>query len=202
MFLTGQAQLSPFYTAGQGALGDTWNAIKGAPGTVGGTLNNLLTPGQSAAALSTMPGFQFASQYGTMAATNALAARGLAGGPGVVGRAVSDYNNGLAGQQYFNTVGALQNAYGAQTGAMQNYVNTGANAAGSLLGGAISSGNAMASTQQNIGNALASGIVGTGNAISGGLTGSANALALGGLYGKGGNSFLPSSSFLNNSWGW
>ena len=46
--------LNPFISGGQGAAG---------------TLSSLLTPGSSAATLAQMPGFGFASQYGTMAAT-------------------------------------------------------------------------------------------------------------------------------------
>lgn len=166
-----QGQLNPFIQAGQGAAG---------------TLSNLLTPGNSAAALAQMPGYQFASQYGTMAATNALSAKtGASAGP--LATAVSQYNNGLAGQQYFNTVGALQ-----------GLTNTGANAATSLGGIFGSAGNAalgqsgvqgqlQGNTIGNIGNAQATGTLGTANALSGGLTGASsslsNALLLGGLGG-------------------
>lgn len=172
----GQAQntLNPFISAGQGAAG---------------TLSNLLTPGNSAAALAQMPGFQFQSQYGTMAATNALAARGQGQSAGPLATAVSNYNNGLAGTQYFNTVNALQ-----------GLTNTGANAASSLggvfggagnaaLGAGVNEGNSQASTLGNIGNAQASGTLGSANALSGGLTGAtggiSNALLLGSIGGGG-----------------
>lgn len=184
MFMTAQNNLSPFINSGTNILPTYQNEATGGAGTFGKTLQDLLTPGMSADVLATMPGFKFASQYGTMAATNALAARGLAGGPGVVGRAISDYNNGLAGQQYFNTVGALQSAYGGRVNALKGIFDTGANAAGNLAGGAISSGNAMAGTQTGIGNALASGVAGVGNAFAGGLTGGANAFATAGLVNK------------------
>ncbi len=170
----GQAQstLNPFISAGQGAAG---------------TLSNLLTPGQSASALAQMPGFNFASQYGTMAATNSLAARGQGASAGPLATAVSQYNNGLASQQYFNTVGSLQ-----------NLTNTGANAATSLSGIFGNAGNAAlgASTQQaglqgntlgNIGNAQAAGTLGSANALSGGLTGTSNALSNAALYNALGN---------------
>lgn len=163
MFGVAQGALNPFITSGQSVIP---------------TLQNLLTPGTSAATLAQMPGFQFASQYGTKAATNALAARtGPSAGP--LATAISQYNNGLATNQYQNTVGNLQ-----------NFVNTGANAAGNLAGGAISSGNAMAGTFGNIGNALASGTLGTANAISGGINGASggisNALLYNQLFGKAG----------------
>jgi hypothetical protein len=171
MFQTGVNAVNPFVTAGQSAAG---------------TLSNLLTPGNSAAALSQMPGFQFQSQYGTMAATNALAARGQGASAGPLATAVSQFNNGLAGTQYFNTVNALQ-----------GLTNTGANAASSILGGAINSGNAQANTLGNIGNAQAAGTLGSANAISGGLTGASsaatNALLFNALGGGGGASGLYSS---------
>lgn len=204
MFMVAQNALSPFISSGTNLLPTLTNEATGGSGTFGETLKNLLTPGQSADVLATMPGFQFASKYGTMAATNALAARGLAGGPGVLGRAISDYNTGLTGQQYFNTVGALQNAYGGRVGALQGIASLGANSGGNLAGGAISSGNAMAGTFGNIGNSQASGIVGTGNALSGGLTSAANAygtsslinrLAPGGLYGN-----SNPTGFASNPW--
>lgn len=166
-----QGALNPFITAGQGAAG---------------TLSNLLTPGNSAAALAQMPGFAFQSQYGTKAATNALAARGQGASAGPLATAISQYNNGLAGTQYFNTVNALQ-----------GLTNTGASAAGTLgtsaLNAAVGSGNAQAGTIGNVGNAQASGILGSANALSGGLSGATgsvnNALlynALGGGSGLGG----------------
>lgn len=184
MFMTAQNYLNPFITSGTNVYPTLQNEASGGSGTFGGTLQDLLTPGKSAQVLSTMPGFQFASQYGTMAATNALAARGLGGSSGPVARGISDYTTGLAGQQYFNTVNALQNAYSGRVGALTGIFNTGANAAGNLAGGAISSGNAMAGTQTGIGNALASGVAGVGNAVSGGLTGGANALATNALLAK------------------
>jgi hypothetical protein len=148
MFDTAQGYLEPYINAGKQTIP---------------TLQNLLTPGMSAETLSQMPGFAFASQYGTKAATNAAAAKtGPSAGP--LATAISQFNNGLAGTQYFNTVGALQ-----------NFVNTGSNAAGSLAGGAINSGNAQASTLGNIGNAGAAGTLGSANALAGGLTGAGNA---------------------------
>lgn len=178
MFGVAQDALNPFITSGTNILPTLQNEATGGAGTFGKTLQDLLTPGQSASVLATMPGFQFASQYGTMAATNALAARGLGGSAGPVARGIADYNNGLAGTQYFNTVSALQNAYTGRVGALQNFAGIGGNAAGSLAGNAISSGNSIAGTYGTIGNASAAGTLGVSNALSGGLTGGSNALAL------------------------
>jgi len=176
MFGTAQNALNPFISAGQSVLP---------------TLQGLITPGANQnALLSQTPGFQFASQYGTMAATNALAAKsGASAGP--LAAAISQYNNGLA-----------QNTWGTTINALQGYANTGANAAGSLAGNAIASGNAQAGTLTNTGNALASGTLGSANALSGGLTGAAgsasNALLYSQLFGNGGGNSLYTPSQIGN----
>lgn len=150
MFGTAQGALSPYYTAGASALP---------------TLQALMTPGASAATLATMPGFKFQSEYGTNAAINALAARGLAGSPGPLGRAVSDYNTGLAGTYWKDTVNALQ-----------GFAGMGSGAAGALGGVAANFSGQIGQTMGNIGNAQAAGTLGAANALSGGLTGGANSV--------------------------
>lgn len=159
----GLAQQKALYNQGLGVAQNSLQPFISAGQSVLPTLQGLLTPGTSAATLSQMPGFQFQQQYGTMAATNALAAKsGASAGP--LATAISNYNNGLAGTTWQNTVNALQ-----------GFANTGAGAAGTLgtaaLGGAINEGNAQAGTLGNIGNASASGILGSANALSGGLSG-------------------------------
>lgn len=164
MFGVAQNALNPFVNAGQSVLP---------------TLQSLLTPGASQTnVLSQTPGFQFNSQYGTLAATNALAAKsGPSAGP--LATAISQYNQGLAGNTWSSVVNALQ-----------GYANTGANAAGNLAGGAISSGNAQAGTLSNIGGSMAAGTLGSANALAGGLNGAAgsasNALLYSQLFGNGG----------------
>jgi hypothetical protein len=176
--------LNPFITAGQSVLP---------------TLQGLITPGANQnALLSQTPGFQFASQYGTMAATNALAARGGASGGGNLATAISQYNQGLAGNTWQNVVNALQ-----------GYANTGATAAGTLGGAALNAGvgegNAQASTLTGIGQAQAAGTLGSANALAGGLTGTSNAASNALLYsqlfgngGLGGNNGIYSSNALAN----
>jgi hypothetical protein len=166
-FDTAQGALTPAINAGQGALTN---------------LANLLTPGTSASTLAQMPGFAFAQQYGTMAAQNALSAKtGPSAGP--LATAISQYNQGLAGNQYFQTVSALQ-----------NLTNTGANAATSLggifgsagnaaLGQSGVQGNLVGNTLGNIGNAQAAGTLGVSNALQGGLTSGSNALSTSALLG-------------------
>lgn len=148
LFNQGKGALDPFIQAGQSVLP---------------TLQDLLTPGKSAATLSSLPGVQFQSQYGTMAATNALAAKtGPSAGP--LATAISQYNQGLAGTTYQNQVGNLQ-----------NFANLGAGSANALAGNATSTGANVGGTLTGIGNAQAAGTLGTANALAGGVTGAANA---------------------------
>jgi hypothetical protein len=149
MFGTAQQALSPYYTAGQSQIP---------------TLQKLLTPGPSQTqTLSQLPGFQFQSQWGNLAATNALAAQGLGGSAGPLAKAISDYNQGLAGTSFSNLVGQEQ-----------NFANMGAGAAGALGGLAVQTGQGIGASTQAAGNALASGTLGATNAIAGGLTGAGN----------------------------
>lgn len=161
MFGVAQGALSPFVTAGQSVLP---------------TLQGLITPGPNQnALLSQTPGFQFAQQYGNIAATNALAARGLGASAGPVATALSQYNQGLAQNTWQTTINALQ-----------GYANMGSGAAGSLASAAIGSGNAQASTLTGMGQSQAAGILGSANAISSGLQGvtgaAGNALSSAALY--------------------
>lgn len=179
--------LLPYATAGQSVLP---------------TLQGLITPGPNQnALLSQTPGFQFAQQYGTMAATNALASRGLGSSAGPVATAVSGYNQGLA-----------QNTWQSVVNALQGYAGLGANAAGQFgsiagaagnadVGAAVNAGNSQGGTLLNIGQSQAAGILGSANALSGGLTGTTNALStaalLGGIGGGGGGGLYSPNALTN-----
>jgi hypothetical protein len=177
LFGVAQSELQPFINAGQTGVPYLTNTLN--------TLQSLTTPGSNAAtALEQMPGFQFQSQWGTRAAQNALTAQGLGGSTGPLATAISQYNQGLAGTYYQNSIQALQGNAGIE----QNLINSGANAASALAGGAISSGNAQAGTLANIGSAQAAGTLGSANAIAGGLTGATGSVS---------NAFLLSSLFNN-----
>lgn len=156
-FGTATNALSPYSTAGTSVLP---------------TLQSLLTPGASQTqALSQLPGFQFQSQYGTMATTNALAARGLGGSTGPLVQGISQYNQGLAGTSFSNLVSQLQ-AYANMGSGAASSLASAAGTAGSNVGNLTSNtNNTIGTTESNIGNSTAAGILGTGNALSGGLTG-------------------------------
>ena len=151
MFNTAQSALSPYYTAPAGAQS---------------TLQSLLNPGTAQSTLESLPGFQFQSQWGDLATTNQLAAEGLGGSSGPLGKALSDYNSGLASTYYTNYANTLQQS-----------VNSGLGAASALAGNATSTGQAIGQTQQAGANAAAAGTLGSANAISGGLSGAGNSLS-------------------------
>lgn len=164
------------------------------------TLNSLLTPGPNqTAALSQLPGFQFAQDWGQKAVQNIGTTTGLGG-------------NTLAAGANFAT-GEAQQAFGGLVSQLQQYLQTGAGLETGAAG-PLASGSQTALT--GIGNAQASGALGSANAITGGITGGTNAVSnalltnalfskLGGgaggsgagIYGNG--SLFPSSSFLNPS---
>lgn len=126
------------------------------------------------------PDYQFAQQQGNNALQNYFNANGLAGSGGAL-TAASQYNQGLATQQfgnYFNRLMSLSQL-GAQT------AGTGVNGA-----------NAAANTFGSIGQSQASGIVGGANAITSGINSSiSNSLLYNAINKNGGFNFgSPSSS--------
>jgi len=185
-----QGALTPYVQRGQNVLG---------------TLQDLITPGPNQnAVLSQTPGFQFASQYGTMAARNALSSQGLGASAGPLATAISQYNSGLA-----------QNTWQSVVQALQGYANLGGGAAGALgtaaLNGGIAAGNSQAGTLTGIGQSQAAGTLGSANALSGGLIGTGNALSNaaiynaigggGGLYGGLSGPSWGGGNFLTDAYG-
>jgi hypothetical protein len=172
-FNTAETAVNPFINSGASVLP---------------TLQSLLTPGPSqTATLSQLPGFQFQSQYGTMATTNALAARGLGGSTGPLAMGISNYNQGLAGTSFSSLVNALQ-AYGNMGTSAATGLAGAAGVAGQNVGNlTANTNNTIGTTETNLGNANAAGILGSANALSSGLTGAAssttNALLLSKLLG-------------------
>jgi hypothetical protein len=226
MFNTTQQNLAPFINAGSGAIGQLQSYLSNPNSTLqqAAGLNNtndpnsalskllsLTTPGSNqTSALMQTPGFQFASQYGTMAADNSLAARGLAGPGGSLATAVSNYNQGLASTQWSNIVSALQGSlnsgtsnllstYGAGAAPLQNLVGTGANAAAGLASNATATGQGIANSTTGIGNAQAGAATSIGNSVGGAVSGIGSSLSnqnilsiLAGQGGLGGGVYTPS----------
>lgn len=204
MFGVTQQNLAPFIGAGTSAIPQLQSYLNNPNSTLTQAqgLNNtsdpnsalskllgLTTPGASqTSTLEQTPGFQFASQYGTMAADNSLAARGLAGPGGSLATAVSNYNQGLASTQWSNIVSALQGSlnsgtsnllstYGAGANPLQNLVNTGSNAAAGLASSATATGQGIAGSTTGIGNAQAGAATSIGNSFGGAVGGIGSSLS-------------------------
>jgi hypothetical protein len=186
MFNTTQNNLSPFIGAGTSAipqlqayLNSPNNGFKNAaglnntgdPNSVLSKLIGLTTPGPSqTAALEQTPGFQFASQYGTMATENAQAAQGAGGPGGNLSTAISNYNNGLAGTQWQNIVNALTNTLNSGTSNNLNVFSTGANPLLGLIGTGANAAGGLATAATQTGQGIGSSLTGIGNAQAGAAT--------------------------------
>lgn len=180
-----QKTIGPILSQGQGIVSSAL-----------GPLTSLLTPGPNmTAALSQIPGFQFAQNWGQQAVQNLGTTTGLGGNTLTAG---ANYATGLAQQGYQGIVRALQSF-------LNSGLSTETNAASTL-----SSGSQAALT--NIGNAQAAGTLGSANALTGGISGLSNSALLYGLGSKlgltgggagagiyGNGSLFPSASFLNPS---
>lgn len=211
MFNTVQSDLSPFMTAGAGALPSLTNALSNlmkyaGPGGTGGlsTIQNLAGLGTGGvggivSSLAQTPGYQFQQQMGQKAINNTLAAKGLAGPGGPLATASANFATGLAQSNWQNVLQGAIDSYNtglagltAPVTGYQNLVGTGEQAAGALAGQATTTGSNIATNLGNIGAANAAGTLGVTNAGAsalGGLTGYGqlvNLLNPGGLYGGAG----------------
>ena len=147
MFGTAQNALSPYYSNASG---------------LNNTLTSLLTPGPSqTSALSQLPGFQFAQNWGQQSVQNLGTTTGLGGNVLTAG---ANFATGLAQQNFGqNLINPLLQQYGI-----------GEQAAGSLGNVAQGFGQTIGNTMSGIGQAQAAGTLGATNALSGGITGASN----------------------------
>ncbi len=128
----------------------------------GSTLMSLLTPGPNqTAALSQIPGFQFAQDWGQKAVANQGSVTGFGGNTLKAG---ADYATGVAQQGFGQIANLLSGVY-----------NTGAGAANSVLGNAVQSGASQGQMYGQLGQAQGAGIMGQYNALGGAFQGAANA---------------------------
>lgn len=128
----------------------------------GGPLGDGTTSGMEQF-LAQTPGYQFQLQQGTQGVTNALAARGLGGLSGSLGKGLAKYITGLADSTYQQQ---LNNYLGLVSG--------GASAANQTGGYGTTTGGNVAQTITGAGAATASGYVGGANAVSGAVNGGVN----------------------------
>jgi hypothetical protein len=156
-FNTAQSALSPYISGGQ---------------QYGSVLSSLLTPGPNqTAALSQIPGYQFAQDWGQKAVQNLGTTTGLGGNTLAAG---ANYATGLAQQNFGNLINPLISLYG-----------TGAQAAGALAGSAGQFSGQATNTLTGIGQAQAAGTLGSANALAGGVNGIGNATLLSSLLNRG-----------------
>lgn len=191
---TTQNQLAPYLQAGQGALSQL------VAGTQAGG-NLLSAPAYNNAAFSApdpnqvanTPAYQFALQQGQQALQRAQASTGITGGGAA--KAIDQYSQGLASQQYNNAYNQALSTYNTNSAnSLTNYqqgVNNQQNEYNRLAGivgigqGAVSTGAGAGANAANAeSNAVQTGAAGAGNyltqgasASAAGTLGSANAYA-------------------------
>jgi len=138
------------------------------------------------------PGYQFAVDQGTRALEGSAAAGGNLRS-GATMKALQNYGQGMANQEYGNYMSRLGTLANMGQAAAGNQAAAGANFA-------AGAGNAM----QNIGNAQSAGAIAQGNAWSGGINNALGAYQMAQMAGTGGGGLTiggAGSLFGNNSWG-
>lgn len=116
-------------------------------------------------AFQTSPGYQFAFDQGTRAVDSSAASRGMLNS-GATLKALTEYGQGMANQEFGNYYNRLAGLSGA-----------GQTATGAVAGVGTNTANNISSLAQNTGNARASSYINSANAMTGGLQGIYNAYA-------------------------
>ena len=140
------ANFAPYLSGGT----DGWNALRYELG--------LAERPESYGGFQATPGYEFQRQQGLDAVQSSAAARGNLYS-GATMKAVTDYSQGLANQEYNNYLNRLSGVAASGQAAAGNQANAGANFS-------ANAGNSLAA----IGNAQAAGAIGSANAINGGIT--------------------------------
>ena len=205
-----RADLQPYQQAGTNALPFLQQLYGIGPGSTGATSPILAAlgigpggqPGTATTPFQQSPGYQFAKQQGIGAATNATAGKGGMGGNTL--KALSQFGTGIANQDYYSYLAALQSAWGGLTGGVGNLVGLGESAAAKTGQIGAQTASDVGGYQIGAGNAAAAGIMGQTNALTGAvnnLTQGATTLynSPGGLFpllNGGGSGYVDSGSFL------
>ena len=170
MFGTAMGAIQPVIGAGQGILSQG----QGIVGQALGPLAQLLTPGANmTTALSQMPGFKFAQDWGQQGVANQGTTTGLGGNVLAAG---GKFATGLAQQGYGQIVSQLQNLLGTGAGLEGTGASTMASGAQSISGAAQGFGGQIAGTLGSIGQSTAAGILGPANALAGGFQSGASSI--------------------------
>lgn len=169
MFNTVRGYGEPLMGQGRNVMDSVWP-----------TIQRLITPGaDQTAALSEIPGFKFAQDWGQKQVSALGSTRGLGGN---VLKAGADYATGKAQETFFPMLAALTGMFGQGSGLALGGLGSMASAAGTFSG-------QMSNSYTNMGNAQASGILGATNAISNFAGTAGNLYTLQGMGGFGGGGY-------------
>lgn len=182
IYNTQQDQIKPWLNAGT-------NAVNQLPSLIANHKDF-----QGMDSLNTDPSYHFRLDEGLKALQNSAAARGQFGS-GNTGKALENYGQQAASQEYQNAFNRYQTNYGTKLNALQSLSGTGQTAVGQSGQSAQNYANSTQQAGQNNsaatgslltgqGNALAQGTISAGNANASGYIGQANALnsGLSGIY--------------------
>jgi hypothetical protein len=160
---TAQGNLNPYIKSGTNAL-YSLDSLYGLPGQAGQP-NTGNGAQQAFANFTQTPAYTFGLGQGELAANRSLAAQGL-NGSGAAAKALTQYGQGYASQNFGNYVNQLQSLAGM-----------GQSSASSLGSIGVGVGSQVGSTEGQIGAAGAAGTIGSTNSLLNGIGGAIGALS-------------------------
>lgn len=159
------------YLANRGYTADQIKMLQAGPQqyATGAPVNNLAQAGQAPvgpdmSVFTNSPGYQFRRDEGQRDIGNSFAARGGAFGGNAL-RALTDFNQNLASEDFYNFVNQMNIMSGRGGQASQNATDIGQNYANQAGNNLMNQGNARASGIANQYNMLGAGLSGAGNAF-------------------------------------
>jgi hypothetical protein len=175
MFNQTQANEAPYLAAGGNALAALQQGIGIGPGTNNSGVGSLNAP-FTTAQFHNSPGYQFQLQQGENAVlSNAAATGGVNSGNTL--KALTQFGQGTANQDYWNAYNAYVNQQNQRFGQLQTVAGSGQNAAGNLGALGTQVGSSVGNNIVGAGNAAAAGQVGSANAIAGGINNATSGLS-------------------------
>lgn len=185
MFDKTQKNLQPWMAGGENALNQLQKLLGiGADGAGAGSpvlaalgIGPGGQPGTATSPFQQSPGYNFAKQQGMDAIINGASRGGGMGGNTL--KALTTFGTGVANQDYYNYLSALNSGWQGLTGNLFGISGQGAGAATNLGSFGTQVAGQVAGNQIGAGNAQAAGIMGSTNAITGAInTGLKNIMSL------------------------
>lgn len=201
MFNQTQANEKPYMAAGGNALTQLMKGLGIGGGNTTGT-GSLNAPFTTADFTNT-PGYQFQMQQGEQALLDQQSAVGGVGGGNTL-KALTQYGQGVANQDYWNEYNAYVNRQNQQFGQLDTIAGSGQNAAANLGSIGTQVGQSVGQNTIGAGNATAAGQIASGNAMNSALSGAGNNFLLysllngGGFGGSGGGFSSPTNPFSSS----